>query len=67
MKAKGKGYHARNTKPLIGGWLQLFMQMYRNVFLSETVHLLFKRIILEIFTLHYFFLTPNTCHEYLAP
>ena len=33
MKAKGKGYHARNTKPLIGGWLQLFMQMCKIFFL----------------------------------
>ena len=33
MKAKGKGYHARNTKPLIGGWLQLFMEMCKIFFL----------------------------------
>ena len=72
MKAIAEGYHARNTKPLKGGWLQLFMQMCkyffsfsRNVFRSETVHLLL-RIILESFKLHYFFLTPNTCDEYFA-
>ena len=33
MKAKGKGYQARNTHPLIGGWLQLFMQIYKIFFL----------------------------------
>ena len=32
MKAIGKGYHARNTKPLIGGWLQLFIQMCKIFF-----------------------------------
>ena len=30
---KGQGYHARNTKPLIGRWLQLFMQMCKLFFL----------------------------------
>ena len=33
VKAKRKGYHARNAKPLIGGWLQLFMQMCKIFFL----------------------------------
>ena len=42
-----------------------FFPFSRNVFLSETVHLLL-RIILESFKLHYFFLTPNTCDEYFA-
>ena len=72
MKAKGKSFHALNTKPLIGGWLQLFMQMckifflfFQKCFRSETVHLLL-RIILESFKLNYFFLTSNTCDEYFA-
>ena len=37
----------------------------RNVFRSETVHLLL-RIILESFKLHYFFLTSITCDEYFV-
>ena len=72
MKAKCKGYHARNTKPLISGWLQLFMQMCkiffsfsRNIFLSEIVHFHFS-IILESFKLYYFFWTSTTCDEYFA-
>ena len=72
MKAKCKGYHARNTKPLISGWLQLFMQMCkiffsfsRNIFLSETVHFHFS-IIIESFKLYYFFWTSTTCDEYFA-
>ena len=68
VKAKRKGYHARNAKPLIGGWLQLFMQMCKIFNFSlfpGTVHLLL-RIILESFKLHYFFLTSITCDEYFA-
>ena len=37
-----------------------FFSFSRNVFRSETVHLLL-RIILESFKLHYFFLTSITC------
>ena len=73
MKTRGKSYHARNAKPLISGWLQLFVQMfkiylflfYQEYFRSEIVNSLL-RIILESFKLHYFFLTSNTCDEYLA-
>ena len=67
MKAKGKGYHARNTKPLISGWLQLFMPMCKiffsfstNIFRSEAVHLLL-RIIFESFKR-----ITNTWDEYFA-
>ena len=42
-----------------------FFSFYRNVFRSETVHLL-SRIILESFKPHYFFLTSNTATEYFA-
>ena len=34
VKTRGKSYHARNTKPLISGWLQLLMQMCKIIFLS---------------------------------
>ena len=50
----GKGYHTRNTKPFISGWLQVYANiMYKIFFRSETVHLLL-RIILESFKLHLF-------------
>ena len=62
MKARGKRCHARNTKRLISGWLQLIMQICknRNIFRSETVHLLL-RIIFESFKLHYFSETQVSC------
>ena len=73
MKTKGKNYHARNTKPLISGCLQLFIQMCKVFFFfasrnnsrSETEHLLLK-IILASFKLHYLFLTSNSLDEYFV-
>ena len=44
---------------------KIFFSFSRNVFRSETVHLLCS-IILESFKLYYFFLTSNTCDEYFA-
>ena len=73
LKAKGKGYQARKTKRLIGGWLQLFMQMskifllfFQEYFSFRNGTFAFNRIILDSFKLHYFFLTSITCDEYFA-
>ena len=63
MKARSKGYHARNTKPLISDWLQLFTQMCKIYFLFFQEYFSFRNstfvfgIILESFKMNYSFLT----------
>ena len=44
---------------------KIFFSFSRNIFRSETAHLLCS-IILESFKLYYFFSTCNTCDEYFA-
>ena len=62
---KHETFNNKRLAAIVYANVKIFFSFSRNIFRSETVHLLL-RIILESFKLHCFFLTSNTCDEYFA-